>query len=135
MVFPSRILLALTLCSTGAHFGFAAALDPSALIGKWNYTSFTMIKNGKATGTAHFTVGTMVFTYFENGTWEMQAADANRTHLTGTYTIRENELIMKKTDGSLYQDVQVEMSSDGRDMTLRDKRSVVTATKVGAAAE
>lgn len=108
----------------------AAPFAKADLVGRWEYTSFTIIENGKPSGTAHFGPGTMVFTYHENGAWEMEADDPRHTKLNGSYELRDSELIMKKADGSLYQDFNVELQSEGKEMVLRDKRSIVTASKI-----
>jgi hypothetical protein len=124
-----RLLLVGALLCLFSRLVSGDPLDKSALIGKWDYTSFTILQNGSVSGVAHFAPGTMVFTYRENGTWEMEATDARRTRLNGTFEVKGNELIMKKADGSPYQDVQVEMSSDWMEMTLKDSHSIVTAHK------
>lgn len=73
----------------------------------------------------------MVFTYSEDGTWQMQADDATHTHRSGRYELLHgSELVLKNQDGSLYQDFQVEMRSDGKFMLLRDKKSALTAERL-----
>jgi hypothetical protein len=113
-----------------AHVAFADPLDKTALIGRWDYTSYTMLQKGKPSGTVQFKPGTMLFSYHENGTWEMEAADATHTRLNGSYEVRGTELIMKKADGSPYQDFDVELKTDGKGMILKDNRSIITANKV-----
>jgi hypothetical protein len=124
-----ELALALVLPFVIADLASAAPLDKSNLVGTWNYTSYTLLEDGRPSGTAHFAPGALVFTYREDGTWEMEAADATHTRLSGSYEIRGSELIMKKADGSPYQDFQVEMDNQGQEMTMRDKRSIVTASK------
>jgi hypothetical protein len=114
------------------RIGYADPLE-KALIGKWDYTSFTVLQKGKPSGTVQFKPGTMVFTYREDGTWEMEAADATHTKLSGSYEVHGNELILKKADGSPYQDFNVELKNDGKGMIMKDKRSIVTAGKVETA--
>jgi hypothetical protein len=129
---PKLLFIPVFFCLI-AHVGYADPLEKAALIGKWDYTSFTVLQKGKPSGTVQFKPGTMVFIYREDGTWEMEAADATHTKLSGTYEVHGNELIMKKSDGSLYQDFNVELKSDGKGMTMKDKRSIVTAGKVETA--
>jgi len=124
--------LFLLLIGIAASLAYATAtLDKAALIGTWDYTSYTTLQKGKPSGIVHFAPGTLVFTYRENGTWEMEAANSRHTRHNGTFEVKGNELIMKNSDGSSYQDFQVEMSDDKNEMTMRDHQSIVTATKLG----
>ncbi|NYF52432.1 hypothetical protein [Tunturiibacter gelidoferens] len=86
----------------------------------------------QTSGAVQFKPRTMLFTYHEGGAWEMEAGDATHTKLNGSYEVHDTELIMKKTDGSTYQDFTVEFRNDGKEMVMRDKRSIVTASKVEA---
>jgi hypothetical protein len=124
-------LIALAISFGVANLAAAAPLDKSALVGAWNYTSYALLQDGRPSGAAHFAPGTLVFTYREDGTWEMEAADATHTRLSGSYEIHGSELIMRKVDGSTYQDLQVEMNNQVKEMTMRDKHSIVTSSKVG----
>jgi hypothetical protein len=108
----------------------AAPLDKATLIGRWDYTSYTILQKGKPSGTVQFKPGTMLFTYREDGTWKMEAQDASHTKLNGSYEVHGAELIMKKADGSLYQDFDTELKNEGKGMIMKDKRSIVTASKV-----
>ena len=63
----------------------------------------------------------------------MQAADATHTALNGTYEVHGAELIMKKSDGSPYQDFDVELKNNGKEMVLKDKNSIVTASSLETA--
>jgi hypothetical protein len=128
-----KLLFILAFFCLLARVGKADPLDRTALIGKWDYTSYTAHQKGKPSGTVQFKPGGMVFTYREDGTWEMEADDATRTKLNGSYEVHGTELIMKKADGSLYQDFNVELKDDGKGMILKDKRSIVTASKLGTA--
>lgn len=113
-------------------FASGASIDKAALVGSWDYTTYTMLKKGKPTGTIQFKPRSMVFTYHDDGTWQMQADDATHTHRSGTYELRNgSELVLKNSDGSPYQDFQVEMRSDGKFMLLRDDKSALTAEKLG----
>jgi hypothetical protein len=125
-----KLLLTLALFCAIAPITHAAPLTKAALIGQWDYTSYTIVEDGKPGGSVQMQSGTVLFTYREDGTWNMQAADPDHTKLNGTYEIHGSELIMKKADGSPYQDFEVELTSDGKDMTMKDKRSIVTATKL-----
>jgi hypothetical protein len=116
-----------------AQMASADPLGKAALIGKWDCTSYTVLQKGKRSGTLQFKPHTMLFTYQEDGTWEMEASDATHTILNGSFEIHGSELIMKNTDGSAYQDWVVELKDEGKQMVLTDKRSVVTASKVETA--
>jgi hypothetical protein len=110
----------------------AALADPlgKALVGKWDSTSYTVVQQGKPGESVQMKPGTMVFTYRDDGTWVMEAADEGHTTLNGTYALQGSELILMKPDGSTYQDFNVELKSDGKEIVLRDKRSILTATKL-----
>jgi hypothetical protein len=116
-----------------AQVASADPLAKAALIGKWDYTSYTLLQKGKPSGTLQFKPHTMLFTYHEDGTWEMEASDATHTILNGRFEIHGSELIVKKADGSAYQDWVVELKDDQKRMVLTDKRSVITASKIEAA--
>ena len=124
------LLAIFTFCLPFALIASTKTLDKAALIGTWDYTSYTAVHKGKPSGAVQFKPGTMQFIYREDGTWEMHAADATRTELHGTYEVRAAELIMKKSDGSLYQDFDVELKNNGKDMVLKDKNSIVIAKKI-----
>jgi hypothetical protein len=126
------LALVLVIPILTSHAVLAETPDKTALIGMWDYASYTGLENGKPLGTLNFKPNTMVFTYQRDGTWEMRAADATHTALAGTYELRGTELILKKQDGSLYLDFQVELKNDGKVIVLRDKRSIITASKLEA---
>ncbi len=117
--------------STLPLFASGNPIDKVALVGSWDYTTYTMLKKGKPAGTVQFKPRSMVFTYNDDGTWQMQADDATHTHRGGTYELLHgSELVLKNSDGSPYQDFQVEMRSDGKFMLLRDDKSALTAEKL-----
>ncbi len=59
----------------------AAFADPleKALLGKWDSTSYTVVQQGKPGESVQMKPGTMVFTYRDDGTWQMEAADEGHT--------------------------------------------------------
>jgi hypothetical protein len=111
---------------------YAEPLDKTVLVGAWDYNSYTMLQKGKPAGTIQFKPRTMVFTYRDDGTWTMEAADATHTRLSGTYEVGGSELVLKKSDGSTYQDWQVEVRQNGAGLVLKDKASIITASKMSA---
>jgi hypothetical protein len=124
-----KFLLIIALFCATPHVAFSEPLDKADLIGRWDYTSYTALQKGKPAGTVQFKPRTMVFTYREDGTWEMGAADATHTKLNGSYELHGTELIMKKAEGSTYQDFDVELEHGGKAMIMKDKRSIITASK------
>ena len=128
-----KLLLIPTFFLVIANLAYADPLDKTALVGRWDYTSYAILQKGKLSGTVQFKPGTMLFTYRDDGTWEMEAGDATHTRLNGSYEVHGTELIMKKADGSPYQDFDVELKSGGKVMVMRDKRSIVTASKIETA--
>ena len=127
------LLAIFTFCLPFALIASTKTLDKAALIGTWDYTSYTLIQKGKPSGTLQFKPHTMLFTYHEDGTWEMEASDSTHTTHNGSFEIHGSELIMKKADGSPYQDCDVELTDNGKQMVLKDKRSIITASKVETA--
>lgn len=130
---PIKTWLILMFFFATVHVAHAEPLAKAALIGRWDYTTYTALQKGKPVGAVQFKPLTMLFTYREDGTWEMEAADTTHTRLSGNFEIHGTELIMKKADGSLYQDFDVELKNNGKGMILRDKRSIITANKIEAA--
>jgi hypothetical protein len=122
----------LSLSTAPAHAS-GTPIDRATLVGAWDYTTYTMMRKGKPAGTVQFKPRTMVFTYTDDGIWQMQANDPTHTHRTGTYDLHGSELVLKNSDGSPYQDFQVEMRGDGRSMLLRDDKSVLTTEKLDSA--
>lgn len=129
---PWSVFVAVLLSlSTVSLFAAGTEIDKAALVGSWEYTTYTMLKKGKPVGTVQFKPRSMVFTYNEDGTWQMLADDATHTHRNGTYEVLHgSKLVLKNSDGSPYQDFQVEMRSGGRFMLLRDDKSALTAEKL-----
>lgn len=128
-----NVFLAIVFCLGAAQSACAQSLDGAALVGSWDYTSYTLIENGKPSGTVQFKPRSMLFTYRADRTWQMEASDLTHTRLSGGYELHGSELIMKKADGSLYQDFMVGLLRDGQEMTLKDKRSIITAIKATTA--
>ncbi len=50
------------------QFAFAAPLTKTALIGRWDSTTYTGLRKGKPIGTIQFKPNTMVFTYRQDDT-------------------------------------------------------------------
>jgi hypothetical protein len=128
----TRLIGMLLTASTLLVANYAAFADPldKALIGRWDSTSYTVVQRGAPGDSVQMKPGTMVFTYRDDGTWVMEAADQGHTTLNGTYAIQGTELIMMKPDGSTYQDFNVELKSNGKEIVLRDKRSILTAARI-----
>jgi hypothetical protein len=112
----------------------AAPLQKQALTGRWDCATYTLLEKGRPSGTVRFKPRSMVFTYHEDGTWQMEASDATHTRLKGTYQlVHGSELILTKADGSRYQDFEVEIRSDGKAIVFRDKHSILIADKLESA--
>ena len=127
----SVLVSVLLSLSTVPLFAAGTSIDKAVLVGSWDYTTYTMLKKGKPVGTIQFKPRSMIFTYNGDGTWQMQADDATHTHRSGTYALLHgSELVLKNSDGSPYQDFQVEIRSDGKFMLLRDDKSALTAEKL-----
>jgi hypothetical protein len=129
----NRHFTVLAILWSVAFVASAQKLDKTVLIGKWEYTSYTMLQNGKPSGSVNFVRGTMLFTYREDGTWEMEAQGSSHTKQNGNYEVRGTELVMKLANGSPYQDLTLKMKTSGREMVLKDQRSIITASKLGTA--
>src|SRR6266436_1091854 len=95
-----KLLLILVFFCVIAHVASAEPLNKATLIGRWDYTSYTLLQKGKPSGTVQLKPGTLSYTYREDGTWEMEAGDATHTRLNGSFEVHGTELIMKKADGS-----------------------------------
>lgn len=128
-----KLVFAFALSCVVANLAFAAPLDKIALIGKWDYTSYTLLHNGHPSGTINFKPGALSFIYNNDGSWAMEAYDATHTKLNGSYEIHGAELIMRKADGSPYQDFKVETKDHGKIVLFIDKGCIVTAIKIETA--
>lgn len=109
----------------------AEPVTRARLLGTWDYRSFAGMLHGHPTGKLEMAPGTMVFSYSEDGKWMLQTAEHDKR--AGTFLLRSSELIMKDADGSVYQDFKVDVTPDGKQMTLTDSDSLIVAVKLQGA--
>jgi hypothetical protein len=104
---------------------------PPELIGTWDYTSMTALKNGKPFGTVHFQPGQWTVTFNQDGTWAMKppSPPAKPGGLNGNYAAHGRDVDMKLTNASPYQKYRFAIEQDGKVLTLTTKESTISASR------
>jgi hypothetical protein len=115
----------------GAQLATSALISKATIAGTWDCISLTALEKGKPSGTVRFNARNVVFTYGEDDSWQMES-NLSHTHtkLNGKFELHENELILKKADGSVYQDFRIDLKDDGKTLTMKDVGSIISASKV-----
>lgn len=101
------------------------------LIGTWDYTSMTALKNGKPFGTVHFQPGQWTVTFNQDATWAMKlpSPPAKPGSLNGSYAVNGRDVDMKLANGSPYQTFRFAIQQDGKLLTLTTKESTISASR------
>jgi hypothetical protein len=114
----------------GIHANGSSPKIPPELIGTWDYTSMTSLKNGKPFGTVHFQSGQWTVTFDQDGTWVMKTpSSANPRGLNGSYEVHGHELDMKLANGKLYYEYHFKIEQDGKVLVLTTKETTVSASR------
>ena len=115
----------------GAQLATPAPISKATIAGTWDCTTLTAIEKGKPSGTVRFNPGNIVFAYGGDESWQMESIRSHtHTKLNGRFELHENELILRKTDGSVYQDFHVDLKDDGKTLIMKDDGSIISASKV-----
>jgi hypothetical protein len=102
----------------------------SELVGTWDYTSITNLKNGKPFGTVHFQPGQWTITYKQDGTWTMNPAlSSGKPAPNGRYVMHGHDVDMKLVNGSRYERYRFAIEQDGRELELTSKETIITASR------
>jgi hypothetical protein len=126
------ILIALSaLCLVEPGGAGNSSKVPPELVGTWNYTSMTALKNGKPFGTVHFQPGQWTVTFNQDATWAMKppSPPAKPGSLNGRYAVHGHDVEMKLTNGSPYQNYRFTIEQDGKALTLKTKESTISAIR------
>jgi hypothetical protein len=108
--------LFLALSTAFSSFAHAEPLSRTTIIGTWDTKEIIMITAGKAGGDYKVDPGSFVYTFTDDGHWTMQS---KKTKHSGKYVLQGSELILKNEDGSIYQDWQADLRSDGTSLLLK----------------
>jgi len=100
------------------------------LIGTWDYTSMTALKNGKPFGTVHFQPGQWTVTFNQDATWIMKTpSPPNPQGLNGSYEVHEYNLDMNLANGKPYDKYRFTVEQDGKMLLLTTKEHTITASR------
>jgi hypothetical protein len=111
--------------ATGSSFKVAPEL-----IGTWDYTSMTALKNGKPFGTAHFQPGQWTVTFNQDATWVMKTPSSQNPHsLNGSYEVHKHDLDMKLASGKPYYTYHFALKQDGKVLVLTTKEHIISANR------
>ena len=105
---------------------------PSSLIGTWDYTSMTALKDGKPFGTVHFRPGQWTVTFNQDATWTMKVPSPPAqpgSGPNGSYYVQGHDLLMRLADGKPYNKYQFAIKEDGKALVLTEKGSIINASR------
>jgi hypothetical protein len=103
---------------------------PTELIGTWDYTSMTTVKDGKPFGTVHLDPGYWTVTFNSDATWTMKTpTKMNPCGLNGTYEVRGRELDMKLVGGKPHGKFKFIIDQDRKELILSNKETTWSATR------
>ena len=108
----------------------ATSIAPASLSGSWELRTACMNDHGRPGACIEMKPGSLQFTFVPDGKWSSAAQDPNRTKKAGTYEVRANKLILKNSDGSLYQNWQPNLSDDGQQFIVVDKQLIETFVRI-----
>ena len=124
-------LIALVSCNLST-LGAADSLPkiPVELLGTWDYTSMTALKNGKPFGTVRFQSGQWTVTFNQDATWVMKTPSPPNQHgLNGNYEVHRQDLEMKLANGNPYGRYHFTVEQNGKVLVLTDKEVTINANR------
>lgn len=122
-------LFVVALISVAALTAVASDKNSTPLIGTWDYTSMTALKNGKPFGTVHFQPGQWTVTFDMDG-WTMKTPSRiNPDGLKGTYKVHGHDLDLNLISGQPYKKCRFSLENDVTVLVMTDKGSTITASR------
>jgi hypothetical protein len=119
-----------SVCFTGLDAASTSSKVPPELIGTWDYTSMTPLKNGKPFGTVHFHPGQWTVTFNLDSTWTMKTpSPPNPRGLNGSYELHGHDLEMKLADGKPYYKYNLTIEQNGKVLTLTTRETIIIADR------
>jgi hypothetical protein len=111
--------------ATGSLFKVAPEL-----IGTWDYTSMTALKNGEPFGTVHFQPRQWTVTFNQDATWVMKTPSSQNPHgLNGSYEVHGHHLDMKLASGKPYSTYHFALKQHGKVLVLTTKEHTISANR------
>ena len=113
------------VCFVAIGASVVSSQIPPDLIGMWNYSSLTAIKDGRPFGTVHFQPGqwTMKLNadgrFFEKGPLKSKSSDSDGA--TGKYEVHKHEFDMRPDRGSHELKYNFKLEEGGKVLVLTDK--------------
>lgn len=125
------LVLFAVVCLMGVNAVGGSPKAPPEMVGRWDYTSMTALKNGKPFGTVHFRPGRWTVTFNEDATWVMKppSPPAKPEGLNGSYAVHGHDVDMKLANGSPYYKYRFTIEQDGKVLTLTTKESTISASR------
>lgn len=129
----TRCLLVILACLFLGAIGVAAGSDeiPAELIGTWDYTSLTALKDGKPSGTVHFKLGQWTLKLNADATYLMKPPPpaAKPEGVSGTYKVHGHDLDLSPANGAHKLMYHFSLKHDGKVLELKDKGTMITASR------
>lgn len=123
------IILA-SVCVIGLNLAEGKKAPPPELVGTWNYTSMTALKNGKPFGTINFQPGQWTVTFNQDATWVMKTPSNLNPHgLNGTYEVHGFDVDMKLANGKPYYKYRYAIEQEGKVLVLTGKEAINRANR------
>jgi hypothetical protein len=129
----SRISQVATLVAVLICVPAVASSQPftdETLSGSWELRTACMNNHGKPGSCIEMKPGSLRFIFKSDGHWSSSAQDKNKTSKSGHYEIHGKRLILKNTDGSVYQDWQPDLSNDLQHFIFAENQLIETFDRV-----
>jgi|SRR5208282_1159382 len=130
-------VLALLACSyfLAVSNAIASSEIPPGLVGTWNYSSLTIIKNGKPFGTVHFRPGQWTLKLNADGTYltkgPLKSPSSDSSGSAGKYEVHKHDLGMRPDDGGHDLKYNFKLKQGGKVLMLTDENdgTIISATR------
>jgi hypothetical protein len=121
-------VLAILICVPAV--AFSQPFTDATLSGSWELRTACMNNHGKPGACIEMKPGSLRVIFKSDGHWSSSAQDKNKTAKSGLYEIHGKRLILKNTDGSVYQDWQPDLSNDLQHFIFAENQLIETFDRV-----
>jgi hypothetical protein len=108
----------------------SSPIATASINGSWELRTACTNNHGKPGSCIEMKQRSLVLAFSSDGNWNSAADDQSKTKRNGGYEIHKERLILKNTDGSLYQDWRPNFSADGQSFVVEDRQLIETFVRV-----